>query len=129
MRASAMWAYKSAMRKSIHSPEYQAVLAKLIAMRKNAGLSQRDLAEKLNREHSFVWRIETGERRLDVVEFYWVCKALRQKAEQVYTELIRQFAVTHYDEPKSKQPLLKVADPSARYRVSKTRAKQKQEQP
>lgn len=42
----------------------------LLAMRQKAGLTQRDLAKKLGREHSFVWRIEAGERRLDVIEFY-----------------------------------------------------------
>ena len=53
-------------------------------------MTQRDLARELRREHSFVWRIETGKRRLDVVEFYWVCKALGRNASVVYQELIRR---------------------------------------
>ena len=61
------------MTKSAHTPHYEKILAELVAMRKKAGLTQRQLAKKLNREYSFVWRIETGERRLDLVEFYWVC--------------------------------------------------------
>jgi len=80
------------MTDSIHSPEYKLVLAKLVEMRSDAGLTQRELAIKLGREHSFVWRIETGKRRLDVVEFYWVCKALRRNAAVVYRELIREIA-------------------------------------
>ena len=79
------------MKKSIHSLEYQLVLEKLVAMRRLAGLTQRDLAKKLEREHSFVWRIETGERRLDVVEFFWVCQALNQDAPTVYKSLIHSF--------------------------------------
>lgn len=79
------------MRKSIHSPEYKAVLDRLVAMRHKAGLTQRDLAAKLGREHSFVWRIESGERRLDVVEFFWVCQALGQDARRVYGELVKSF--------------------------------------
>ena len=79
------------MRKSIHSPEYRLVLERLVALRHKAGLSQRELAEKLGREHSFVWRIETGERRLDVVEFHWVCEALGQDASRVYRDLIAAF--------------------------------------
>lgn len=78
------------MTSSIHSPEYKLVLAKLIEMRKEAGLTQRDLAQRLAREHSFVWRFETGKRRLDVVEFYWVCKALRRNAATVYRELMQE---------------------------------------
>ena len=60
-------------------------------MRRKAGMTQRDLAAKLGREHSFVWRIERGERRLDVVEFYWVCQALGQDAQRVYSELVSVF--------------------------------------
>ncbi|HBA84892.1 MAG TPA: XRE family transcriptional regulator [Verrucomicrobia bacterium] len=80
--------YSGGMRKSVHSEEYQLVLAKLIAMRKEAGLTQRALAKRLDREYSFVWRIEKGERRLDVVEFYWVCQALEKNAKTVYKELV-----------------------------------------
>ncbi len=79
------------MQKSIHSGEYQTVMRKLIELRKKAGLTQRQLADRLEREQSFVWRIETGERRLDVVEFYWVCKALGANADSVYSELVRKF--------------------------------------
>ena len=79
------------MQKSIHSPHYHEVLKKLIAMRKEAGLTQRQLAEKLGREHSFVSRIEQGERRLDLVEFFWVCRALGQDSATVYAELVSGF--------------------------------------
>ena len=67
------------------------VLKRLVALRHTAGLSQRELAEKLGREHSFVWRIETGERRLDIVEFHWVCEALGQDATRIYRGLVAAF--------------------------------------
>ena len=79
------------MKKSTHTEEYKAVLGQLVKMRKDAGLTQRQLAEKLEREHSFVWRIEKGERRLDVVEFFWVCNALGYDAAEVYSELCIAF--------------------------------------
>ena len=78
------------MTESIHSPEYKRVLVKLFEMRNAAGMTQRDLAKVMDREHSFVWRIETGKRRLDVVEFYWVCKSLRRNASSVYRDLIQE---------------------------------------
>jgi len=81
------------MKDSIRSPEYRQVLAKLVQMRTEAGLTQRELARKLAREYSFVWRIETGKRRLDVVEFYWVCKALGRNAADVYRELFQAITV------------------------------------
>ena len=77
------------MKESIHSEEYKVVLLKLVAMRTEAGLTQRDLAKRLNREHSFVWRVETGRRLLDVVEFYWLCRALKKNAATVYRDLVK----------------------------------------
>jgi len=60
-------------------------------MRKGAGLTQRDLAKKLNREHSFVSRVEGGERRVDLIEFYALCDACGADAVPAATRLLRQF--------------------------------------
>ena len=105
------------MRKSIHSEEYQLVLTTLVTLRKKAGLTQRDLAKKLEREHSFVWRIETGERRLDVIEFHWVCQALGQNAAEVYRQLIRAVDnINQYESPSSTS-IPKAAEPKTMYRA------------
>jgi hypothetical protein len=73
----------------------------------------------LGREHSFVWRIETGERRLDVIEFYWVCEALGQHAPDVYAQLIESIEATDRalppDDNATSQP--KAAEPKPIYRV------------
>lgn len=66
-------------------------MKKLLEMRTAAGFTQQQLADALEREQSFVWRIEKGERRLDVVEFFWVCEALGQNAKAVYAELADAF--------------------------------------
>lgn len=79
------------MRKSIHSDEYSLVCAVLVKLRREKGLTQRALALLLGRENSFVWRIEHGERRLDVVEFFWVCSVLGYSAEKIYAELCHAF--------------------------------------
>lgn len=80
------------MQKLTFSPHYDIFKAKLVDMRKAAGLTQRQLAKRLKREHSFVSRIELGERRLDVVEFYWVCLACDQNPKSIYDELLKEFA-------------------------------------
>ena len=48
----------------------------LIEVRKAAGLTQAELSQQLNRPQSFVSKYERGERRLDVIEFGEVAKAL-----------------------------------------------------
>lgn len=48
----------------------------LVDARKAAGLSQSSLADLLHRHQQFVSRYETGERRLDVVEFIDIARAL-----------------------------------------------------
>jgi len=47
-----------------------------IQARKSAGLTQAGLALRLGRPQSFVSKYERGERRLDVIEFCEVCRAL-----------------------------------------------------
>lgn len=64
------------MRKTITSEKYLKLLEWLKAARKEQGLSMRDLATKLDEPHSFVGKVETAERRLDVLEFVEYCKAL-----------------------------------------------------
>ncbi len=64
------------MTKSIYSPEMIAVRSWLRSERLRLGLTMRELAQRLDRPHSFVQRIEEGDRRLDVVEFVWYCQAL-----------------------------------------------------
>jgi transcriptional regulator with XRE-family HTH domain len=48
----------------------------MIRARKNAGLTQHDLADRLHKPQSFVAKYEGGERRIDVVEFVTICRAI-----------------------------------------------------
>jgi transcriptional regulator with XRE-family HTH domain len=48
----------------------------MVEARKAAGLTQQTLAKKLKRHQSFVAKYETGERRLDVVEFLTITRSL-----------------------------------------------------
>ena len=62
--------------KSIFTDEYGVLLQRLVSARRGAGLTQQDLATRINRPQSFVSKYERGERRLDVLEFVMVCHAL-----------------------------------------------------
>ncbi|OOF14918.1 transcriptional regulator [Salinivibrio sp. MA427] len=64
------------MFKSLNTPQNLKLIAWLKQQRNDQGLTMRDLAERLEVSHSFVGKVEQGERRLDVVEFIQYCKAL-----------------------------------------------------
>ena len=44
--------------------------------RREAGVTQLELSRALGKPQSFVSKYESGERRLDVIEFITICEAL-----------------------------------------------------
>jgi transcriptional regulator with XRE-family HTH domain len=73
---------------SIHTPKYKKFRNLLIENRKAANLTQVQLAEKLGRPQSFVSKIESGERRLDVIEFIEWCDAVGCQADKIVKEVL-----------------------------------------
>jgi ribosome-binding protein aMBF1 (putative translation factor) len=63
--------------KALRSREHRMLCTVLVEARMQAGLTQRGLAERLKRPHSYVAKIEGGERRIDVIEFAELARALR----------------------------------------------------
>lgn len=59
---------------SIYSVEYRRAIDLLVQARKDAGVTQQDLAKALARPQSFVSKFENGDRRLDVVEYIQICR-------------------------------------------------------
>jgi transcriptional regulator with XRE-family HTH domain len=66
--------------KSVFTQKYDRFRLLMIEARKSADLTQAELAIKLSRPQSFVSKYERGERRLDVVEFLEVARALGMDA-------------------------------------------------
>jgi transcriptional regulator with XRE-family HTH domain len=64
------------MPRSVFSPRYRRFRELLIQARKDAGLTQSDLAARLKRPQSFVSKYENGERRLDLIELLDVAAVL-----------------------------------------------------
>ena len=62
--------------KTIHTAGYRVLLDWLREQRLARGLSMRELAGRLGIAHSWIGKIETGERRLDVCEYIRLCRAL-----------------------------------------------------
>ena len=59
---------------ALHDREYQRFAKRLRAAREKAGLSQVAVAKVIGRNQRFVSHCETGQRRVDVVEFRDFCR-------------------------------------------------------
>ena len=76
------------MARSVHSEPYKLLLETLIEARTRAGVTQVELAARLGRPQPFISFVERGERRVDVIEFYAIMKALDADPAEAFRELI-----------------------------------------
>lgn len=58
------------------SPHYRSAIDAIKAVRVESGITQRELARRLGKPPSFVNKIEQLERRLDVLEFIAIARAM-----------------------------------------------------
>jgi transcriptional regulator with XRE-family HTH domain len=73
---------------SLFDPGYDRVVQSLIALRDAVPLTQQQLADRLKRHRSFVWKTEGGQRRIDLVEFVHWCRACEADPAKVFASLI-----------------------------------------
>lgn len=66
------------MPKTIYTKEYKLLLQKLKQARIESGLTQQQIADKLGKPQSYVSKIESGERRLDIIELNKFAKAYKK---------------------------------------------------
>lgn len=63
---------------SLHSARYRRFVLRLREARRDAGLSQVEVARALRKPQSFVSKCESGERRVDVVELHDFARLYRK---------------------------------------------------
>ena len=76
------------MSRSLFTEAYQCLLLAIIGAQLAAGLRQVDLAKRLGKPQSFVSKMETGERRLDVIEFLVVARAMGADPHQLISDVL-----------------------------------------
>lgn len=59
---------ETSMSKSVYTKDYKEIIERLKTARVEAGLAQQEVAKKLGKPQSYISKIESGERRLDVAE-------------------------------------------------------------
>ena len=76
------------MPKSVFTDAYASLLQTLVAARKRSGVSQVELARRLAKTQPFISYLERGERRVDVIEFYAIAKALGVDPQALFAEVV-----------------------------------------
>ena len=77
----------SSLRESLDSKNYSNLRNKLISIRKANHLTQRGLAKKLSITQSYVSKVESGQRRLDILELQKYLDALNYSTHQFLSEI------------------------------------------
>ena len=78
------------MPKSVFTDAYASFLEVLIAARKRAGVTQIELGERLGKPQTFISRFERGARRLDVIEFYAIARALKVEPVELFADVVAE---------------------------------------
>ncbi|WP_307951174.1 helix-turn-helix domain-containing protein [Sinorhizobium medicae] len=65
-------------------------MALLIDKRKAAGLTQDDLAKAMGEHQSFVARLESGQRRIDVIEYVTLAQVIGFDPTEALKQLISE---------------------------------------
>lgn len=74
--------------KTIHTNRYRRLITLLIEARDKAELTQGEVAKALGRSQSHVASIESGGRRLDIVELIDLCAVLKLDPVKVVKEIL-----------------------------------------
>ncbi len=75
--------------KAQHAVRYTALPSFLRKMREDAGLTQRELGNLLDKPQSWVYNCETANRRVDVPEFIAWCHACAVKPRAGFDRFLR----------------------------------------
>lgn len=76
------------MQKSLKSAEYARLTGLLVAVREKAGIRQQPLAAKLGKPQSFIAKYEGGERRIDLIEFIAIARALGADPVKLFRDFL-----------------------------------------
>lgn len=77
------------MPRTLESKEYRWLIDQLTQAREAFGLTQDEVGRKLGKPQSWVAKTEGFERRLDVIEYYHLCRAVGVSSSQLMSKLQR----------------------------------------
>lgn len=75
--------------KTLNKREYDVLLDLLRTARERAGLTQHGLSKALDEDPMYIHKVENKDRRLDLLEFVELCRALRMDPRDVLEDWLR----------------------------------------
>jgi transcriptional regulator with XRE-family HTH domain len=75
------------MTKSVFTDAYKTLIEVLVAARKDAGLQQEDLAQRMSWDQPTISNVERRVRRLDVVEFIAIAHAIGADPNELFAKV------------------------------------------
>ncbi len=78
------------MPRSMFTPAYRLMLEVLLDLRRSSGVTQVELAKRLGRTQAFISTFERGIRRIDLIEFYAIVRALGGDPVAIFADLVRR---------------------------------------
>lgn len=80
------------MPKTIFGGEHRHLVAVIVEARQASGLTQAELAARVGKDQSFVSIIERGQRRVDVLEFVALARAMGVAPNRLFSDVMRRLA-------------------------------------
>ena len=82
------------MGRHLRSTRHRALIVAIVEAREATGLSQRKFAAKLKRTNNFVWRIEAGDRQVNILDFIEIAKAAGVEPTELMNCVMRHSLLT-----------------------------------
>lgn len=74
------------MNKTIYSKDHKILVAKIKKAREESGLQQQEAARYLKRTQSYISKLESGQRRIDIVQLKALAKIYKKKFDYFFSE-------------------------------------------
>jgi len=78
------------MSKSVFGGAHPELVQVLTDARKSSGLTQTELGQKVGKDQSYISLIENSQRRVDVLEFVALCRAMKLDPAKIFAVLLER---------------------------------------
>lgn len=75
------------MPKPTFNEDYESLVDIIVETRRRAGVSQRWLAARLGKSQSHIYMLEQRQRRIELREFYLICKCLEVDPVEIFSRM------------------------------------------